>query len=79
MTISCGICGVGHTFQITWTGRNQAKVETVIFPAHGERTIGREVIRWSIASCDDTIRDMERDGVSVTRGKTEIQGEPVGL
>ena len=77
-TLSCGVCGVGHTFKITWTGRNQVRVDTIIFPADSERTISRDIIRWSIETCEDTIRDMERDGISVTRGRTEIRGEPVG-
>lgn len=79
MTVACGVCGVGHTFQITWTGRNQARVDTTIFPAYGERTISREVIRWTVATCEDSISALERDEVSVIRGRTEIQGEPVGL
>src|SRR5688500_3460197 len=79
MTLSCGICGVGHTFQITWTGRNQVKVDTTIFPARGERTISRDVIRWSIEACEGTVRNMELDGVRVIRGRIDIQGEPVGL
>ena len=79
MTLSCGICGVGHTFQMTWMGRNQIKVDTTIFPAHGVRAISRDVIRWSIEACEGTIRNMERDGVSVIRGTIDIQGEPAGL
>lgn len=77
-TIACAICGVGHTFRITWTGRNQARVDTNIFPATGSQTISREVIRWSLATCEGTIGDMERDGVIVSRGRTDIQGQPVG-
>lgn len=79
MTIACAVCGVGHTFRITWTGRNRARADTTIFPATGSRTISREVIRWSIATCQDTIVNMERDGVVVTHGRTDIQGQPVGL
>ncbi|HET7056211.1 MAG TPA: hypothetical protein VFI12_07085 [Thermomicrobiales bacterium] len=79
MTIACAICGVGHTFRITWTGHNRARVDTIIFPAEGSHTISREVIRWSIASCEGTVGDMEQDGVIVTRGSTDIQGQPVGL
>jgi hypothetical protein len=78
MKLSCGICGVGHTFQITWTGRDQVEVDTTIFPAHGVREISREVIRWSIEAREGTIRNMEQDGVTVVRGRTDIQGEPAG-
>jgi hypothetical protein len=79
MTLACGICGVGHTFQITWTGRDQVRVDTTISPAHGAREISRDVIRWSIEACEGTIRNMEQDRVTVIRGRTDIQGEPAGL
>lgn len=78
ITMRCRICGVGHTLLINWTGSNAATVDVTVFPPSGQRTVNRDVVRWAVLASEETVRDMERNGVSVVRGETSILGEPIG-
>ena len=77
--VVCAVCGAGHTLEIATIGPGRREVDLTIFPAAGESTISREVIRWSITACAETIADMERDGIVVVRGDTTTLGRPVGM
>jgi hypothetical protein len=75
----CTICGVGHRLEITAIPGGEKRVDITIFPASGESEISRDIIRWSMLSCEGTIQQMQQDGVAVVRGGTTINGQPRGL
>jgi hypothetical protein len=75
----CKICGVGHRLEITAMPRGEKRVDITIFPATGESNISRDIIRWSMLTCQGTIQQMQQDGVTVIQGGTTIEGQPRGV
>jgi hypothetical protein len=76
---ACRICGVGHRLEITTLPRREKRVDITIYPATGETEISRDIIRWSVLTCEGTIQQMQQDGWTVVRGDTIIEGQPRGI
>lgn len=77
VTMSCSRCGAGHTLLITDVGSQALRIDITIFPANGARAVSRNIVQWSILTCEQTVQDMEGDGFHVIRGETTILTEPI--
>jgi len=71
-TLACQKCGVGQTIDIRHLAPQKIQVDLKIFPAHGSRTVSRDMIRFFVLSWETTCQEIEGDGNVVIRGTPEI-------
>jgi len=63
---------VGQTIDIRHLAPQKIQVDLKIFPAHGSRTVSRDMIRFFVLSWETTCQEIEGDGNVVIRGTPEI-------
>jgi hypothetical protein len=70
--ITCRICGAGHMLALTMKPTGEVQADIIVFAAKDESKVSRDVIRWSLLTCEGTIQEMQQDGMNIIRGKTSI-------
>jgi hypothetical protein len=76
--IRCDICQVGCVLDMR-AGDGVMHIEYFVFPADGCDEISREMTMWAVGTCEESIRDMEKQGVPVRRSTPVIGFRPDSL
>ncbi len=68
----CNICGAGHTLELTLMPTGEVKADITVLAAKGESKVSRRLIMLTLVACEDALREYERMGFVIIRGKTII-------
>jgi hypothetical protein len=66
------MCGAGHILALTMMLTGEIQADITVLAAKGESKVSREIIKWSLLTCEGTIQEMQQDGAVIVRGETII-------
>jgi len=79
LRMECAHCGVGHSILVRTTAPGTLETQLTVFPATGADTVSRTIVRWSVASWEESNRDAEAKGYEVVRVEPVVGAATVGL
>jgi hypothetical protein len=75
----CELCHVGYLIDMTAAEDGGMHVDYFVFPADGCDAISPEIMMWAVSTCEESLGEMERHGVSVEKSTPVIGLRPESL
>ncbi len=79
VAMRCDRCHVGYVSDVRWQPGGEAHVAYHVFPADGATAISQEMLMWAVATCEESIAQLEQMGGRVQKSKPVIGGRPESL